>query len=263
MRFTKEYYKLSNPLIIKTQKQLDGLIKNGFEGLIIIEDNSEIISVNENGKARIDVYGNGRVEYVGGNGRVGSVGGNGRVGTVYENGRVEYVGGNGRVEIYSGKIIKAHDNSIIVCWNGYKPTELKKEKSVQIIHTQDYQEVNFSIKKFLDKYNVEKLDTRNVIFYKSVKGVGGKYVDFFTGKVEYKIGKWIKAPDWDDEFNGECGHGLHLSPTPIMALDFNVGGVVLKCKVRIADCKTVKSPQLPIKIRCKKVFPIEVCEERF
>ena len=48
----------------------------------------------------------------------------------------------------------------------------------------------------------------------------------------------------------ECGGGLHLSPTPELALSYNKGKV-LKCKVNIEDF--VVYSQNISKVRCKKV----------
>jgi hypothetical protein len=90
-----------------------------------------------------------------------------------------------------------------------------------------------------------------------------KMADFYTGKVKYIIGKWIKAPDWEEDFIGECGHGLHLAATPIFALYFNHDGKVIKCETKTEYCRTVKSPEYPFKVRCKKVKPLEEVEKLF
>lgn len=73
----------------------------------------------------------------------------------------------------------------------------------------------------------------------------------------YVGGKRPQHTEIPDDELAECGKGLHLSPTPFMALEFN-NGKVLKCKVKKSHCKTVKNPTYPTKVRCKEV---EVLEE--
>ena len=101
----------------------------------------------------------------------------------------------------------------------------------------------------------QRKTVNTLLLYKSVNPK--TYCDFKTGTIKYELGKVVTCPDWDEKFIGECGHGLHLSPTPYFALEFN-DGKVLKCKVKICDCRTVKNPRYPTKVRCKQV---EVLEE--
>jgi hypothetical protein len=76
--------------------------------------------------------------------------------------------------------------------------------------------------------------------------------DYYTGKIKYE-GKVI-CPDWNDDKNIECGNGLHLSPTPEMALSYN-NGLVLECKVRIKDIAVYEKNIT--KVRCKEVIVIK------
>ncbi len=78
--------------------------------------------------------------------------------------------------------------------------------------------------------------------------------DFYTQKIEYIIGKEIECPDWDDNCLRQCGGGLHLSPNPEQALEYNQGKLLV-CHVHIDDF--VVFPFDISKVRCKKVKVIE------
>ena len=68
----------------------------------------------------------------------------------------------------------------------------------------------------------------------------------------YRPGLSPAAPDWDPE--PECGHGLHFSPRPAMALDFNPeASRFVACPVRLSDIVVHKSPMHPNKVKAPKV----------
>ena len=98
---------------------------------------------------------------------------------------------------------------------------------------------------FLDIYK-DSMTGNSIILYKSVNP--DTLCDFYTGKIKYE--GTVTCPDWDDNEQRECGGGLHLSPTPELALSYNKGKV-LKCKVNIEDF--VVYSQNISKVRCKKV----------
>ncbi len=77
--------------------------------------------------------------------------------------------------------------------------------------------------------------------------------DFYTGKIKYADKKTVVCPDFDPNPMRECGGGLHLSPTPELALSFN-DGLVKKCRVNIKDIVVYKHNIT--KVRCKKVYVI-------
>jgi predicted aspartyl protease len=206
---------------VKSQKELNELIDDGFDGLIVIKDTIEFIDICENGKASIEIA---------------------------DNATIHYAYGNAIINIYSPtvKIEKARDNAILICYA--KPQLKSKSKLVKIINT-EIAKPNMTITKFIDRYQVE-FDGKDLILYKSVNPDNSN--DFKTGTIKYEIGKTVEAPDWDSKYTKECGRGLHLSPTPFFALKFNVGKV-LRCRAKRSHCKTVSYPQYPEKIRCKKV----------
>ena len=90
------------------------------------------------------------------------------------------------------------------------------------------------------------IDKKHIKLFKSVNP--DTLCDFHTGKIKYN--GIVTCPDFDSTPERECGGGLHLSPTPEMALSYN-NGKVLECKVAIKDIviygKDIK------KVRCSKV----------
>jgi hypothetical protein len=86
-----------------------------------------------------------------------------------------------------------------------------------------------------------------VILYKAVNPE--TFCDFQTGKIKYE-GE-VTCPDFDPDKNRECGGGLHLSPTPEMALSYHVGKV-LKCLVKKEDIVIYHDGNYT-KVRCRKV----------
>ena len=72
-------------IIIQTQKEFDR-IKDNFEGLIIIRDTKEYISINRSfNNGYVSVYGNATIE---------SISGNATIKYVYDNATIKYVYGN-------------------------------------------------------------------------------------------------------------------------------------------------------------------------
>jgi hypothetical protein len=68
---------------------------------------------------------------------------------------------------------------------------------------------------------------------------------FLTGTVE--------CPDFDSNPERECGGGLHLSPTPTLALSFNTGKL-LKCEVMPEDVVVHKHGIEKVRVRKVKVL---------
>jgi hypothetical protein len=54
----------------------------------------------------------------------------------------------------------------------------------------------------------------------------------------YTVGTDVEVPDWRDNHN--CGHGLHVSPHPMMARDYYPGATrFLRCSVDVADIRVI------------------------
>ena len=91
-----------------------------------------------------------------------------------------------------------------------------------------------------------------IILYKSVRPDNGR--DFYTNTIEYKVGMEVSCPDFDPNIDRECGGGLHLSPSPMLAKSFN-RGKILKCSAKLEDI--VVYPYNTMKVRCRKVMVLE------
>jgi hypothetical protein len=57
----------------------------------------------------------------------------------------------------------------------------------------------------------------------------------------YPVGETVACDDWADD--GECGHGLHLSPHPSLARDYDAEATrYLECSVSITDLRPLNGP---------------------
>jgi len=183
------------------------------------------------------VYG-GTIQYVRG-GTIQYV----RGGTIQyvRGGTIQYVYGNSTVIAISdySTIEHLYHNSTLICI-GCKPKILKKQKSASVIYKDIFKHTK---KSFLDIYPAA--DDGYVTLYKITDDNG---FDHYTGKIKYE--GTVNCPDWDKDRDRQCGGGLHLSPEPFLALQYNQGPIK-KCKVHKRDF--VVYPEDMTKVRCKKV----------
>jgi hypothetical protein len=103
----------------------------------------------------------------------------------------------------------------------------------------------------LDIYKKNRIDENHVFLFKSTQEDD---TDFWTGKIEYKMGETVACPDWDPDPERQCGGGLHLSPSPQLACSYNFGKLK-KCKVAIKDF-VVYGKDIS-KVRCRQVVPLK------
>ena len=103
---------------------------------------------------------------------------------------------------------------------------------------------------FLEMYRANK-NGKGIYLYKVVQD---DYTDHYTGEIKYEISTTVKPDVWDSDENRQCGDGLHLSPTPDLALTYHTGRI-LKCLVKIADF--VVYPHDITKVRCREVLVVE------
>ena len=77
--------------------------------------------------------------------------------------------------------------------------------------------------------------------------------DFTTRNgVSFKLRTRHEAPDWDATYTGECGKGIHYSPTVAQAKTFRDEGVYVACKVKVSDMADLPAfAEYPDKIRAK------------
>jgi hypothetical protein len=68
---------------------------------------------------------------------------------------------------------------------------------------------------------------------------------------DYTPGTKPTAPDWDGGIT-ECGGGLHFSPTPWMALQFNSSATkFVACPIKLSDIVVHPNGQYPEKVKAK------------
>jgi len=239
-------------ITIRTQKQYDKLPKGFKEGTKIIIV-GELCEITRKDKAVYDVKDNATIRYVLGNAIIQRVGGNATIQHVRDNATIQALSGNSTLKIYSESVSvkKAIQESIIICQD-CKP---KLPKHDNIIYTK-------RAKHDIDSFTAIHSDLvlcqllypcpcmgKKIKLYKSVNPK--TRCDFYTGKVKYE--GIVTCTDFDSDIERQCGGGLHLSPTPQMALQHN-DGLVLECMVDIKDI--VVYPYDISKVRCRKVTVI-------
>ena len=226
---------------VHSQKEFDDVSKE-FDGVIVIKNTIEIISVVARENSSVEARENSHV-VAWENSRVVARG-NSRV-EAWENSSVE-AWGNSSVVARENSHGKAFDNSrILLCGTG------KWEKYMNAV-LQKYIEPLYTKKLFLEIAEKKK---DKVVLYKSVNP--DTLRDFYTGTIEYTIGSVVECPDFDPNEDRECGGGLHLSYTARKTQDFNQGKI-LKCLVDPEDIVVYeKSIE---KVRCRKVLPVAVVD---
>ena len=212
---------------ISTQKELDSF-KDGFNNyteIHITSDPNILISINQapknsliilRGSSHAVLWGSSHAELRGNS--------------------------SAKIQNSSVTIDKLLEQAVAICIDK-KCKIIKKDKTAKCIITP---KVKYNINNFVDIYFENKIGKTKIILYKSVNPK--TFCDFYTGKIKYE--NTVICPDFDPNINRQCGGGLHLSPTPELALSYNQGKV-LKCEVEIKDI--VVFPDDITKVRCKKV----------
>jgi hypothetical protein len=209
--------------ICTTQKELDAAVKEK-DAYIVIKDTKEWLSV----------YGNATIQHVYGNATIKYVYGNATIKSVYD---------NATIKIYSTDVtIHGCFMCAVIILIGCVCKIKKKQKTVSIVKIKQVTE--YTKQDFINIYGTDKQG--NVTLYKSVNPKNN--TDFYTGKIKYE--GTVTCPNWNGDNNLQCGNGLHLSPLPHQALNYN-DGKLLECKVNKKDF--VVYPYDITKVRCKKV----------
>ena len=158
--------------------------------------------------------------------------------------------GNAIIRVLEEKvqILEAGQQSTII-YHNCKSKPKKSSKTTSIIYKTKakFEWINFS-----KIYNIQ-VKNRIVILYKSVRE---DLTDHHTGKIKYKIGTIVTAPDWNPDPTLECGGGLHVSPSISDCKRFN-NGRYLKCSVNVKDIVVHPKPLYPYKVRCKQLRVLE------
>jgi hypothetical protein len=190
------------------------------------------------------VYGQAVIKYVYGQAVIESVSDQAVIESVY---------GNGIIKIFSAsvKILKALQYSVIINID-CEDTVKSKSTSVTIINNPT---AKHDKKSFIAIYK-DQIKNGKIKLYKSVNP--DTFCDFHTGKIKYE--GTVKPERWNPDKNIQCGDGLHLSPLPHLALNYNQGKLLV-CEVDIKDF--VVYPNDITKVRCSKVKVIgEYINER-
>jgi len=195
-----------------------------------------------------DVSGSATIQRVSGSATIQRVFGSATIQDVFGSATIQRVYENAIITIVSNTAIieKALQESIIIFKNCTNKI-FDCESSVTVLHKNT---AKHNLKTFLTIYNLTETENNYIILYKSINPKNN--CDFYTGKIKYE--GVVTCPDWNSDTNIQCGCGLHLSPTPENALQYNKGKI-LKCKVNIKDISIY--PYDITKVRCKKVEVIE------
>ena len=150
---------------------------------------------------------------------------------------------NASLKIHNDRVIieKITQQAIAICLG--QCTVEEKDDTAQVIVCP---RILYDISSFTGIYKDNLVGKNKIILYKSVNP--DTLCDFYTGKIKYE--GTVTCPDFDPNPERECGGGLHLSPTPELAMSFNQGKV-LKCEVALKDI-VVYGHNID-KVRCRKV----------
>ena len=229
-------------IICHNQKELDAAVKlKDVE--IIFKDTTEWLSVSGNATIR-SVSDNATIRYVSGNATIRYVSGNATIQSVSGNATIQYVYDNATIRVFSPAVtIESCCLMAVIIMTGCVCKIKKKTKTVTVIKNKV---AEYDKKSFCEIYHSNLIDKDTIKLYKSVQPDNHK--DFHTNSITYK-GEVI-CPDFDKSPDIECGHGLHLSPLPHLALSFNEG-LLLECAVKLKDF-VIFSGNIS-KVRCSKV----------
>ncbi len=195
-------------------------------------------------KAKIQrVRDSATIQSVWGSATIQRVGDSATIQSVRGSATIQRVGGNANIKIYSSSasIKKAIQECVIICQDCNPKIP---EDAPNVIRTKN---ALHDIKSFTSFYD-DLVKGKTMTLYKSVNP--DTECDFYTGKICYKDGATIKPTTFDPDPKRECGDGLHLSPTPEMALSYNTGKIKV-CEVAIKDIVVHKHNIT--KVRCAKV----------
>ena len=233
---------------VKTQAELDSM--NGDwcfvkDGNFVAWGSSHVEArgsshVEARGSSHIEAWGNSHVEACGSSHVVAR--GSSHV-VARDNSRVEALG-NSHVEAWGSSHVVARDFVSVVKYSEH--VEINTGNMVSLI-VPDYPS---SVVGWCEMKGI-KIENDEFHLWKTVQNNG---TDFYSGEIQYITDQEIIAPDWQENYNGECGYGLHLSDSPSGAKGFakSEDFRLLKVLARIADCRVFgDNPSYPMKLRAR------------
>jgi hypothetical protein len=266
-----------NKIIIRVARENSSVVARGNSSVEARENSSVVASGNSSveasGNSSVVASGNSSV-VAWGNSSVEASGNSSVV--AWENSSVEARGnssveawGNSSVVAWENSSVEARENSSVEAWEnssikiyseycnikkammesviiyvGVKGEPKLKDDTASIIYKNI---ASWTHDKFCQLYEKQIIDDY-IVLYKSVNPE--TECDFYTGKIKYKNNKLVKCPDWNADETIECGQGLHLSPTPQLAMIYNKGKIKI-CHVPLKDFVVFKDNIT--KVRCKAV----------
>ena len=103
-------------------------------------------------------------------------------------------------------------------------------------------------KEWCEFYGV-KIEKGTAILFKAVRDDYRSAHEFL-----YQPGTTPAAPDWDGG-KAECGGGLHFSPSPVHAMEFDSDAVrFVACPVKLSEIVVHKNASYPKKVKAPRVF---------
>ena len=210
----------------------------------------------------------------------------------WDNSHVE-ARGNSRVEARDNSHVEARDNSHVVAWENSHVVArenshvVARENSHVVARENSHVELyDFSVcHKMFHTVIVKNISPKSVVItvdyptevveWVALKGINIENnrihlykcvnkdgTDFRTGKINYLSDEEIVAPDWDEDFKGECGFGLHLADSIESAKFFVMGKDfrLLMVSVDINDCRVFGGrPMYSMKLRARAcIFEKEI-----
>ena len=111
---------------------------------------------------------------------------------------------------------------------------------------------------WLDIYGVPVVDGVAILY----KAVGDDWRGSHKTDVTYEPGSTPVAADWDGG-KAECGGGLHFSPRPWMAVEFNHAATrFVACPVAVDDIAVHQNPRYPSKVKARGCCaPVFECDQ--
>ncbi len=187
--------------------------------------------------------------------------------------------GSSSAELWGSSSAVLRENSSAVLWENSISRVFSSDSSIKTGHSSvvicqdctpkiDGEGIVVRTKKFLHNINsfVDMYPAVNgrVTLYKSVHP--DTHCDFRTGKIKYK-GR-VVCPDFDPDTTRQCGGGLHLSPRPYLARQYN-DGCILECSVplKYTDYEGVEHDNIIVygsdisKVRCREVEVLGVWDK--
>ena len=237
----REMWDKSHVKEMKNNAQID--IMRGSSQVDIMKGNSQVKEMWECAQVGV-MRESSKVNMMMGNSQIIEMRENSLVNEMRECSQVDVAFENASLKSYSShaEVLRLKHQSTLICQDCTVDVK-EKDDTANIIVTKTMQHTKNT---FLEIYRDNMIDDNHIMLYKSVNPDDN--FDFYSGKIKYE--GIVECPDWDDDMWIECGRGLHLSPTPELALYYN-RGKVLKCKVNIKDF--VVYPHNINKVRCKRV----------